>query len=96
MKEWFDKYIWNEQIGVVHQSCYGVEDSMIPAYRKIISQNNWTDIKDDWGTYIYGNFNEGPFIAHTDSSRRYQGDIKTILEINAEKYMEENPLNDND
>ena len=27
---------------------------------------------------------------------RYQNEIKSILEINAEQYMEENPLNGND
>lgn len=96
MKEWFDKYMKNEHIGILHQSCYGIEDAMIPVYQKSISENNWEDIKDDWGTYLYGNFGEGPFIAHTDSSRRYQNEIKSILEINAEKYMIENPLTEND
>ena len=96
MKEWYDKYMWNENIGKIHQSCYGIEDVMIPIYHTSISDNKWGDIKDDWGTYLYGNFGEGPFIAHTDSSRRYQNDIKSALEINADKYVLEHPLTDND
>jgi GR25 family glycosyltransferase involved in LPS biosynthesis len=96
MKEWFDKYMKNEHIGILHQSCYGLEDAMIPQYQKIISENKWEDIKDDWGTYLYGNFGEGPFVGHTDSSKRYQNEIKSILEINADKYVIENPLTEQD
>jgi hypothetical protein len=69
---------------------------MIPQYQKIISENKWEDIKDDWGTYLYGNFGEGPFVGHTDSSKRYQNEIKSILEINADKYVIENPLTEQD
>jgi hypothetical protein len=96
MQEWFEKYMRNEHIGIIHQSCYNVEDAMIPAYQRTINENSWEDIKDDWGTYLYGNFGEGPFIGHTDSSKRYQNEIKSILEINADKYVSENPLSKND
>ena len=96
MKEWYEKYMWNENIGKIHQSSYGIEDVMIPIYKSEIQDNKWNDIKDNWGTYLYGNLGEGPFIGHTDSSRKYQNEKKSILEINAEQYMEENPLTIND
>jgi GR25 family glycosyltransferase involved in LPS biosynthesis len=96
MKEWFETYMKNEHIGILHQSFYGIEDCMIPIFHKTINENKWENIKDDWGTYLYGNFGEGPFIAHTDSSKRYQNEIKSILEINADKYMKDNPLNETD
>jgi len=96
MREWFDKYMYNDKIGEVHFGCHGVEDSMIPVYTKTINENSWEDIKDDWGTYLYGNMGDGPFIAHTDSSRRYQNEIKSTLEINAENFVLANPLTEND
>jgi hypothetical protein len=32
--------IKNQYVGVSHQSCHNVEETMIPHYRKIISENN--------------------------------------------------------
>ena len=65
---------------------------MIPTYRKIISENRWDDIKDNWGTFLYGNLGEGPYVGHTDASRRYQGSSKSTPEINGEEYIKNNPL----
>jgi len=92
IKEWFEKYIDNGHIGNIHQGQHNVEETMIPIYRKIISENKWDDIKDDWGTFLYGNLGEGPYVGHTDASRRYQGSSKSTPEINGEEYIKNNPL----
>jgi len=93
MKDWFENIIKNPHVGKVHQSQHNVEESMIPYYRKIISENKWSDIRDDWGTFLYGDLGEGPFVGHTDASRRYQGIAKSQPEINGENYIKNNPLN---
>ena len=90
--EWFKKYIYNDTIGVIHQGQYNVEDNMIREYRKIISESTWDDIKDDWGTYLYGDVGDGMFVGHTDGSNRYQGSIKTMAEDNANIFTTNNPL----
>lgn len=95
-QEWFDKYIDNDTIGVNHQGQYNVEDNMINEYRRIISESDWDEIKDDWGTFLYGNVGEGILVGHTDGSRRYQGSIKTMAEDNANEFVKENPLPLND
>ena len=92
MKEWFEKYIDTGHIGNIHQGQHNVEETMIPTYRKIISENRWDDIKDNWGTFLYGNLGEGPYVGHTDASRRYQGSSKSTPEINGEEYIKNNPL----
>lgn len=92
MKEWYSNIIKNEHVGTLHQSCHNVEETMIPHYRKIISENRWEDIRDDWGTFLYGNIGEGPYVGHTDASRRYQGQSKSQPEINGENYIKNNPL----
>lgn len=91
-KEWYDKFIDNPTIGVNHQGQYNVEDNMIREYRRIISESNWEEIKDEWGTYLYGDVGEGFYVAHTDGSRRYQDSIKTIAEDIANEYVKNNPL----
>jgi len=96
MQEWFDKYVDNPTIGVNHQGQYNLEDNMIKTYRKIISENDWESIKDEWGTYLYGNIGEGQLVGHTDASRRYQTSIRTMAEDNADKYVSENPLPEKD
>ena len=65
---------------------------MIPHYRNLIREFGWNNIKDDWGTYLYGNIGDGPFVGHTDASRRYQGHSKSQPEINGEEYINNNPL----
>jgi hypothetical protein len=65
---------------------------MIPYYRNVISNNKWSDIKDEWGTFIYGDIDEGPYVGHTDASRRYQGGSKSGPEYNGEEYIKNNPL----
>jgi GR25 family glycosyltransferase involved in LPS biosynthesis len=93
---WFDKYINNDHIDSVHHGVHGVEETMISEYRKEISNNDWNNIKDDWGTYLYGNINDGPYVGHTDASQRYQDHNKSPPEYNGEKYMLDNPLLDTD
>jgi len=91
-KEWYDKYIYNPGIGISHQGQYNVEDSMIKEYRDIISKSKFEEIKDDWGTYLYGAVGTGPYIGHTDGSRRYQTRIRTMAEDNADEYVKNNVL----
>jgi hypothetical protein len=95
-REWFDKYIYNDGIGKNHQGQYNVEDNMIREYRNLISKTKYEDIRDDWGTYLYGAVGTGPYVGHTDGSRRYQTTIRTMAEDNAEKYVNNNPLPNND
>jgi hypothetical protein len=92
MKDWYYNIIKNQYVGISHQSCHNVEETMIPHYRKIINENKWLDIRDDWGTFLYGKIGEGPYVGHTDASRRYQGHSKSQPEINGEKYIKENPI----
>jgi GR25 family glycosyltransferase involved in LPS biosynthesis len=92
MKEWFYNIIKNDHVGTVHQGCHNVEETMIPYYRNVIKENLWEDIKDEWGTYLYGNLGEGPYVGHTDASKRYQGQNKSQPEINGEEYIKNNPL----
>lgn len=90
--EWFEKYMRNPSIGVTHQGQYNVEDSMIREYRKLISETTWEEIRNDWGTYLYGGVGSGPYVGHTDGSRRYQTTIRTMAEDNADEYVKNNPL----
>ena len=91
-KEWFFKYIKNEHTNKIHQGCHNVEETMIQVYRDEIANNKWGDIFDNWGTYLYGNINQGPFVGHTDASKRYQTQNKTMAEENGEYFMINNPL----
>jgi GR25 family glycosyltransferase involved in LPS biosynthesis len=93
MKKWFDEIINNEYVDKLNQSQQNVEEVMIKVYRDTISKNEWETIKDDWGTYLYGNISDGPFVGHTDASKRYQGISKSQPEINGEEYIKNNPLN---
>lgn len=87
MKKWFSDFINNEHVGKLNQRQGNVEEKMISVYREYISKNKWDKIKDDWGTYLYGNLNEGPYVGHTDASKRYQGLSKSQPEINGENYI---------
>lgn len=97
-KEWFDKYMYNPNIGIVgHQGQYNVEDPMIREYRDLISKTRYDDIKDDWGTYLYGAVGTGPYVGHTDGSRRYQNPpLRCMSEDTADEYVKNNPLPEND
>ena len=95
-KEWYEKYIYNTGIGINHQGQYNVEDSMIREYRNLISISKFNDIRDDWGTYLYGAVGTGPYMGHTDGSRRYQTTIRTMSEDTADDYVLNNPLPEND
>lgn len=92
MKEWYELYIDNGNVGDTNQGQHNVEETMIPIYRKIISENKWDNIKDEWGTYLYGNIEEGPYVGHTDASKRYQGELKGVPEYNGEEYIKNNPI----
>jgi GR25 family glycosyltransferase involved in LPS biosynthesis len=95
-KEWYGKYIYNTGIGINHQGQYNVEDSMIREYRNLISISKFNDIRDEWGTYLYGAVGTGPYMGHTDGSRRYQTKIRTMSEDTADDYVLNNPLPEND
>jgi hypothetical protein len=95
-REWYKKYIYNEGVGTNHQGQYNVEDSMIREYREIISKSNYDDIRDEWGTYLYGAVGTGPYVGHTDGSQRYQTSIRTMAEDNADEYIKNFPLPQND
>ena len=92
MKEWFEKYVTNEYVDKINQGSHNIEENLIPSYRNEILINGWKNIKDNWGTYLYGDLGTGPYVAHTDASRRYQHHSKSQPEINGEKYMKNNPL----
>ena len=92
LKEWYYNIIKNEHVGIVHQAQQNIEETIIPHYRNIISKNKWRDIRDDWGTFLYGALNEGPYVGHTDASKRYQGIAKSGPEYNGEEYIKNNPL----
>lgn len=90
--QWFNEIIRNEHVGKINQGSHNVEETMIPFYRQQIKLFGWNNVKDNWGTYLYGNVGEGPFVGHTDASRRYQGVNKSQPEINGEKYIENNSI----
>lgn len=92
MKEWYFNIIKNQYVGILHQSQQNVEETMIPHIRDIISKNKWEDVKDNWGTYLYGKLGEGPYVGHTDASKRYQGVSKSTPEYNGEEYIKNNPI----
>ena len=83
-------------VGVNHQGQYNVEDSMIREYRELLLKSKWEEIRDDWGTFLYGKVGSGPYVGHTDGSRRYQTSIRTMAEDNADEYVKNNPLPNND
>lgn len=90
--EWFDKYINNEFVDIQNQRQYNVEETIIPLYRDIVSKNLWEDVRDDWGTFIYGELGDDPIVAHTDASNRYKGQMRSQPEINGEEYIKNNPI----
>jgi hypothetical protein len=92
MKHWFDNVIKNEYVGTVHQSQNNVEETIINYYRNHISKNLWVDIRDDWGTYLYGVIGDEAFVGHLDGTKRYQGVSKSQPEINGENYIKNNPI----
>jgi GR25 family glycosyltransferase involved in LPS biosynthesis len=91
-KNWYYNIIKNEHVDVVNQGCHNVEETMIPYYREQIRTLGWDNVKDEWGTYLYGDINEGPYVGHTDASKRYQGHNKSAPEINGEEYIKNNPI----
>lgn len=94
MKEWYANIIKNDYVGKTHQGQHNVEETMISTYREEISKNKWIDIRDNWGTFLYGSLGEGPFVGHTDASRRYLTTSRSQPEINGDAYMEQHPMSD--
>jgi hypothetical protein len=92
MKEWFIKYIDNEYVDKINQAAANIEETMIPTYRAEIKEFGWDNVKDNWGTFLYGNLGDDPYVGHTDASQRYQGHSKSQPEINGENYIKNNPL----
>lgn len=95
-KEWFDTYMYNPGIGIGHQGQFNVEDPMIREYRELISKSKYDEIKDNWGTYLYGAVGTGPYVGHTDGSRRYQTSLRCMSEDTADEYVKKYPLPEND
>lgn len=96
MKEWFDQKIKNQYLNTMHQGCHNIEETMIPLYRKEILDYGWDNIRNSWGTFLYGDIGDGPYVAHTDASQRYQTNNRTAAEDNAKLYMNSNPISDNE
>ena len=96
MRYLFNTYINNPYVDLNNQRSHNIEEKIIPIYREQIEEKGWETVKDDWGTYIYGNLNDGPLMGHTDATRRYQGESKSMPEINGENYIKNNPLRDSD
>ena len=94
VREWYKTIIHNKYVGVTHQSSNNVEERMVPHYREEISKNTWEDIRDKWGTFLYGKIGEGPFVGHTDASRRYLTTSRSQPEINGDAYMEQHPISE--
>ncbi|NBX98105.1 hypothetical protein EBQ81_04560 [bacterium] len=96
MQEWFDKYINNEHVDKINQRSHNIEEKMIDFYRNDIINNGWENIKDNWGTFLYGNIGDAPYMGHTDASGRYQGSNMSQPEKDGLIYMQNNPLTEND
>ena len=62
-------------------------------YNEQLKHNTWNEIKDNWGVYLYGKLGDKP---HTSKICKKSNKIKTISEINAENYIIENFLTEND
>jgi len=94
-KEWYNTYLASVHNNVGHGQ-HDVEEVMIPTYRDIISKSKWIDIRDSWGTYLYGNIGDGPYVGHTDASRRYLTSSRSQPEIDGDEYIKNNPLPQHD
>lgn len=94
-KEWYNTYLDSVHNNVGHGQ-HDVEEVMIPAYRDVISKSKWIDIRDNWGTYLYGNIGDGPFVGHTDASRRYLTSARSMPEEKGDEYIKNNPLPQHD
>jgi len=90
-REWYKNYLESVHNNVGH-GCHDVEDVMITTYRSIIAKSKWIDVRDNWGTYLYGNIGEGPYVGHTDASRKYLYSARSQPEINGDAYINNNPL----
>jgi GR25 family glycosyltransferase involved in LPS biosynthesis len=96
-KKLFETYVINPYIDSIHQGSNNVEESLIKNYREELSKDTWLNVRDKWGTFLYGKIGDGPFIGHLDASKRYQsGSHRTMSEDNADEYIKNNPLLESD
>lgn len=91
-KELFNKYVTNPYINSIHQGSNNVEEALIDNYRKELTTDIWINVRDRWGTYLYGKIGDGPFVGHLDASKRYQTSNRQMSEDNADAYVKNNPL----
>lgn len=96
MKEWFEAYINNQHVDKVNQRSHNIEEKMIDIYRNDIMNNSWDNIRDKWGTFLYGKIGDAAYVGHTDASGRYGGISRSQPEINGSAYIHNNPLTEND
>lgn len=92
MRYWFTKYIMNEYVDKINQASHNIEETLIPIYRADVLGHGWQNIRDNWGTFLYGHIGDDPYVGHTDASGRYQQHNKSQPEINGENYMQKFPL----
>lgn len=85
---WYNEIIYNEHVGIQNQKAFNVEQPMIAYFRNEVKCGIWDDVFYRFGTYLYGGVGTGPYVGHTDASKRYN----TAPEENGEKYMMDNPL----
>lgn len=81
-----DTIIENIKHNTLKRGSRGIEEIMIKKYIKDLENNLWVDIKDNWGSYLYGNVGMNPIVGHTDGSNHYDG----IPEQLGKKWIEEN------
>jgi GR25 family glycosyltransferase involved in LPS biosynthesis len=97
MREWFYKYIDCDEIDCFYKGQQNISDNIINAYKNEISKNSWENIKDIWGTYIYGKIEGDPICGYTNSSKKNQDlSFRTKSEEYANIYITENKLTEHD
>jgi hypothetical protein len=92
MRFWFEEIVKKQTDGFIINGLQSIEETLIYKYRKEISEHEWEEIRDNWGTFLYGNIGDGPFVAYTDGSKKYQGSLESQSEINGKNYIKNNPI----
>jgi hypothetical protein len=95
-KEWYERYIKefysskyvDEPITEkIHQGSNGVEETMIKVIREDIFLNKYSDVRYNWGLYLYGKVGDEPYVAHVDATKKkFNQENRTIAEYNGEKF----------
>ena len=91
-RQWFEMTIRNDHMQTQNQRQYNVEEKMIKVIRRTIASNDYNEIKDMWGTYVYGGIGDEPYVAHSDTSMRYIHKCE-IPEMNAIEYKKRMRVN---